>query len=191
VVRQATWLISGGTLEARCVKMVGSKPRPSLTPFACFCSDADLSGSRVTRAIWVGGSSSNLASRYNTRGVYSATSTPGGRYDACAVVDPASGNVLMYGGYDGTSAYFGETFSWNGAAFAWLAGSTSTNQLPVYGSKGASMSASGVGMGGRISPSCWYANGLMYVGFGSTSTVIRRNGAWRSETVWDERRRER
>jgi hypothetical protein len=83
----------------------------------------------------------------------------------------------MYGGVNSGSVYFGEIFSWNGAAFAWVAGSSTSNQLPVYGSKGAAVSAAGIGMGGRTSPSCWYSDGLMYIGFGVTTGSIRRNGA--------------
>jgi hypothetical protein len=136
--------------------------------------------------VWVAGSSSVVAASFGSRGVFSASNTPGGRSYACAVIDPASGNVLMYGGSDPSVLQRGDIWSWNGIGWRWLAGSNMTNPNPVYGSKGVGVSAGGTGMGGRMAPSCWYASGIMYIGFGSTFGPIRRNDLWTYNKTADQ-----
>jgi hypothetical protein len=91
---------------------------------------------------WISGSGSyGPPGVYGTQGAPAATNAPGGRNEALGWID-SSGNLWLFGGsgYDSAGVY-GELndlweFSPTTKMWTWVSGSSSMNQLGVYGTQG-------------------------------------------------------
>ena len=118
---------------------------------------------------WVGGSSTpNPPAVYGTLGVLAAANTPGGRRDPASWTDSAR-NVWLYGGDDVASHIYEDLWEYNPAAnqWAWMGGSTSTNQFASYGTMG--LPAASNSPGSRSGPATWVdKSGNVWLFGGST-----------------------
>lgn len=133
---------------------------------------------------WKGGSNSaNQGGVYGTLGVPAASNVPGARSRAVTWLDGA-GNVWLFGGYgyDGTPllGYLNDLWVFDGTNWTWMGGSSTRDQLGVYGTQGV-----GTGSnipGGRSGAVAWATPaGLWLFGgtaFGETGAVGGLNDLW-------------
>jgi hypothetical protein len=82
---------------------------------------------------WVGGPSTPNGGVYGTKGVADPNNIPGARYDSITWKD-GSGNIWLFGGSAGKM--LNDLWKFDGADWTWVSGSSSTNQLGIYGTKG-------------------------------------------------------
>ncbi|WP_324083638.1 hypothetical protein [Geomonas sp.] len=93
-----------------------------------------------TNWTWVSGDTvTNQFGVYGSKGVPSAGNKPGSRDGAASWTD-SSGNFWLFGGFgyggSGQSGYLNDLWKFNGAAWTWVSGDTTSNQSGVYGVKG-------------------------------------------------------
>lgn len=93
---------------------------------------------------WLTGTASgNPIGTYGTKGVSSATNTPGAKYGAATCTD-ASGNLWMFGGYGqpGVVGYglMNDLWKYNPTTneWTWVSGNNAISSIGVYGTKGVS-----------------------------------------------------
>ena len=90
---------------------------------------------------WMAGSTTqNNFGTYGTQGVASATTTPGGRNNSVGFKD-ASGNLFVFGGNgyaSVSSGYLNDLWKYDISTnqWAWMAGTSGTNQVGNYGTQG-------------------------------------------------------
>ena len=91
---------------------------------------------------WISGSGSyGTPGVYGTQGVPAATNVPGGRNEALGWID-SNGNLWLFGGsgYDSAGVYgeLNDLWEFNPTTkmWTWVSGSSSMNQLGVYGTQG-------------------------------------------------------
>ena len=97
-----------------------------------------------------------------------ATNTPSGRDGAAMAYDPATNQVVLFGGYTG-NGYGQSTWVWNGSS--WTQVNTPTNQTP--GNRGYAMMAYDPTNGGLI-----LFGGQSATGTCTTGTAVNRSGTW-------------
>jgi hypothetical protein len=140
-----------------------------------FCFPSCRRYTRSTRQ-WVllSGSTADIQPVYNTRGVTSASTTPGSRYHVMAAVDPASGLMYMYGGIT-SSGCRGDLFSFSPLTFLWtfIAGTTSLDTIPAYAAGRGVAQPGNSTAGGRNYCSTWFIGGKVFI-WGATG-LQRRN----------------
>jgi hypothetical protein len=61
--------------------------------------------------------------------------SPSARFGATMSYDPATGNMVLYGG-DANGVYVGDTWTWNGTTWAELSPATSPPARPLRGHDG-------------------------------------------------------
>lgn len=135
---------------------------------------------------WVGGPTvGDQLSVPGTKGVAAPTNWPGSR-DSFAMAGNASGRGFLFGGNGCTSAacdgslnvFLGDLWEWDGAAWAWLAGSASaTDEAPVFGTRGVPDAANAPGARARLSGAATPA-GAYWI-FGGDSPGGLRCDLWR------------
>lgn len=143
---------------------------------------------------WVGGSqTADQPGIYGTKGAPSASNSPGSRVLACSWTD-LSGDFWLFGGYGfaSTSAMgdFNDLWEYSNGQWAWMGGSSGTEQAGVYGTLGTSAPANFPGA--RWQSTCWtdsQGNFWLYGGLGIDSTGARGNlgDLWRysnGEWTW-------
>jgi hypothetical protein len=133
---------------------------------------------------WVGGSNvGNLNGVYGTQGTAAPANIPGGRQNAVLWVDP-SGTVWLFGGFgldsiatvtsiNGKNPTLNDLWKFSGGQWTWVSGSTTANDLGMYGTQLTS-SATTV-PGSRWGPVGWTdAKGNLWLfggwGYGSDAT---------------------
>lgn len=136
---------------------------------------------------WVGGSNAvNQTGVYGTRGVATASNTPGARNSAATWVD-SSGDLWLFGGRtdqaQSTSGYWNDLWKYSPATgeWTWVGGSDIEDQQGVYGTKGVA-AASNV-PGARSNATVWTdANGNVWLfggwGHDSAGNVGDLNDLW-------------
>jgi N-acetylneuraminic acid mutarotase len=143
---------------------------------------------------WVAGSSlRDQAGTYGTRGVASASNTPGAREGGVCWSDP-SGNLWLFGGmeYDqfDPGRCMNDLWKFDGASWTWVSGSNTLRQAGVYGTQGTS-SATTV-PGARVGSTGW-ADGSgtfwLYAGYGfdTNASLWYLNDLWKfdgSQWTW-------
>jgi N-acetylneuraminic acid mutarotase len=122
---------------------------------------------------WIkGDTTGNQLSKYGTKGTAAATNNPGGRQGSPSWVDGA-GNFWTAGGVgyanSGVSGRLADIWKYNPAAndWTWVAGDSSVNKVPVYGTKGVADTANTPG--GKSGHVAWIdgaGNVYLFGGFG-------------------------
>ena len=122
---------------------------------------------------WMGGSKTvNQLGVYGTQqGLYPSGNVPGGRAEAVSWSD-GSGNLWLFGGSNG--AFLNDLWEYNPSLeqWRWVGGSSTVNQLGVYGTQGDY--ASGNVPGGRLRAVGWsdsYGNLWLFGGMGYYSAA--------------------
>ncbi len=146
-----------------------------------------------TNWAWMTGTNAlNRPGVYGTQGVPSATNTPGGREGSVSWVD-ANGMLWLFGGATNSATSssgrrLNDLWRFDGTNWAWIAGSNSTNQLGVYGTRGIANPANTPGArDGSVSwtdaaGALWLFGGL---GYGTNTSIGRLNDLWRFDgTNW-------
>jgi hypothetical protein len=103
---------------------------------------------------WVSGSNGSQAGVYGTKGVADPNNVPGSRADAATWVD-SSGNLWLFGGFGGV--LLNDLWKFDGANWTWVSGSSTPNQLGIYGTKG--VTAPGNMPGARYGSVSWIDGG--------------------------------
>jgi Galactose oxidase, central domain len=140
---------------------------------------------------WEGGSNiANQLGSYGTKGTAAPGNIPGGRYRATNWTD-SSGNFWLFGGsgYDSVGTDSGTAalndlwkYSPSTGEWTWMSGSSTGNQLGIYGTKGVA-AASNV-PGGRDAPTGWTDNSgnfWLFGGYGvdSAGNAGELNDLWK------------
>ncbi|WP_263365696.1 kelch repeat-containing protein [Edaphobacter bradus] len=131
---------------------------------------------------WVSGS--NLADQpgvYGTQGVPAPGNVPSGRYEASGWVD-TSGALWLFGGTDGKTGRNGspatftlhnDLWKFSNGQWAWMAGSSATDQAGVYGTQGVASAANTPGA--RVAAATWTtSDGALWL-FGGNARDATRN----------------
>ena len=136
--------------------------------------------------VWMGGSSAISSSgSYGTQGAASAANVPGARLGAAIAVD-AGGDAWLFGGagYDsaGAGGNLNDLWKFDGSQWTWVAGSSTVNAAPSYGTEGTA--APGHTPGARYGASGWLdasGNFWLFGGHGSdpASNVGVLDDLWR------------
>ncbi len=153
------------------------------------CDDTDLSNWDRKCWSWVTGSSaSNALGVYGTKGVAAAANTPGGRSRAATWRD-ASGNLWLFGGLrEGAGDYLNDLWKFDGTNWTWVTGSSASNALGVYGTKGVATASNTPGS--RTGAVSWRdSSGNFWLfggsGFAATGAIGRLNDLWKFDgTNW-------
>lgn len=136
---------------------------------------------------WMGGSNhGGQAGVYGTLGAPTAGNVPGSRSAASGWTDN-SGNLWMFGGHgtdaNGTEGYLNDMWKFNPftSEWAWMAGSSTSDQLGIYGTQG--VSAAGNTPGARERASNWNdVGGNLWLfggaGIGANSAQGYLNDLW-------------
>ena len=135
---------------------------------------------------WIKGAATvNSSGSYGSRGVASASNTPGGRSFSKAWTD-ATGAMFLYAGFGRSgrsNGYFNDLWRYNPVTnqWIWLSGSSLLNQTGIYGTRGVASSTNQPGA--RETPAGWVdAQGDFWMlgGFGNDSTRTGRlNDFWK------------
>jgi alpha-tubulin suppressor-like RCC1 family protein/beta-lactam-binding protein with PASTA domain len=140
--------------------------------------------------IWVSGSNArNQYGVYGTKGVAASDNAPGARYGSISWMD-ASGNLWLFGGSGyavSGSGYLNDLWKFDGDNWTWVSGSSTINQVGVYGTKGAA--ASGNMPGARAYSVSWLdgsGNLWLFGGYGyAASGEGYLNDLWKFDgTNW-------
>ncbi|MCL4809512.1 MAG: hypothetical protein KJ062_17245, partial [Thermoanaerobaculia bacterium] len=141
-----------------------------------------------TNWTWVSGSDrSNRGGVYGTKGVAATGNVPGARAQSLSWTD-ASGAFWLFGGQflSGFSGgYFNDLWRWDGTSWTWIGGSTTPNQVGVYGPLG--VPAAGNGPGARKLSVSWVdPNGNLWLfgGFGIGQSPVDRSLGGRLNDLW-------
>jgi len=131
---------------------------------------------------WVQGSNlSNKSAVYGTKGIASASNTPGSRYNACTWID-ASGNLWLFGGTT-LFGYLNDLWKYDPVsnAWAWISGNNSVNVAGTYGVEGIPSGSNTPGSrSGMVS---WIdGNGKFWL-FGGLSLSGRYNDLWMFDPI--------
>ncbi len=140
-----------------------------------------------TIATWMSGSSSvNQTGTYGTNGTASSTNVPGARRNGISWID-SSGNLWLFGGegYATTTSpdYLNDLWKYNPTTgyWTWMSGSSSTNQVGTYGTKGTASSTNVPGA--RRNSISWIdssGNLWLFGGTGYSATAVSYlNDLWK------------
>jgi len=136
---------------------------------------------------WVGGSSTwNAAGVYGTQGIAATINIPGARENSISWAD-AAGNLWLFGGRFPGPAFGNDLWKYNlaGNTWTWVSGSSTTNAIGVYGTKG--VAAPGNVPGARERSISWIdgaGNLWLFGGFGlDSSTYGDLNDLWKFDVV--------
>lgn len=120
----------------------------------------DLWEYNTATGVWTyvsGSKTANQSGVYGQLGVAAPGNVPGGRQASVSWLD-LSGNFWIFGGYDLDSAgrpdALNDLWEFSGGQWKWVSGSSSVNQLGVYGTQGVT-AATNV-PGARYSAAAWY-----------------------------------
>lgn len=141
---------------------------------------------------WMAGTSTlNVDPVYGVKGVPAPANTPGGRHDTVVWRSP-NGDLWLFGGLrivpPGVAVSMNDLWRWDGAQWAWMAGTTSTNAGGAYGVKGVSDPANTPGS--RTNAAGWTtADGVFWLfgggGYDASGTFGTLNDLWRWDgTAW-------
>lgn len=134
----ATWIDNSGNLW-----LFGGNGRAT-TATAGYLNDLWKYDITTNEWTWISGSNAiNQVGTYGTKGVPTASTTPGGRYDAVTWVDN-SGNLWMHGGnglaVTASGGLLNDLWKFDVLTnqWTWISGSNAINQTCTYGTKGIS-----------------------------------------------------
>jgi hypothetical protein len=107
---------------------------------------------------WVTGSNSaNQKSSYGTKGIASATNTPGARFGAMTWIDTINNELWLLGGqqYTTTTQRINDLWKYSIAnnAWTWVGGDSAANAFGIYGTKG--VTSSSIAPGARQASVTW------------------------------------
>jgi uncharacterized membrane protein len=132
--------------------------------------------------IWIDGANVvNQTGVYGTEGTASPTNIPGARDSAASWTDSA-GNLWLFGGEDRNADLFNDLWEYSSGEWTWISGSSSLNQLGVYGVQGTANAANTPG--GRIDAATWVDTaGNLWLfggkGMATGTTVGNFNDLWK------------
>lgn len=105
---------------------------------------------------WMSGSvGQDQPGTYGTKGVADPDNVPGARQSSVSWID-ASGSFWLFGGWGHSATgagYLNDLWKWDGTAWTWVSGSSTTDQYGSYGTKGTG--APGNGPGARSGSIAW------------------------------------
>jgi N-acetylneuraminic acid mutarotase len=148
----------------------------SLIVLIAFFSNSFVNA-QTTMWTWMKGA--NISDRfgiYGTKGVGSATNTPGARYSSVNWKDK-DGNLWLFGGHgfaaSGASGPLNDLWKYNVTTneWTWISGDSSTNNISIYGVLGTPSSSNKPGA--RRQSTCWTdtsGNFWLFGGYGRTSS---------------------
>ncbi len=85
---------------------------------------------------WVSGANTpDQQGVYGTLGTAAPGNVPGARAGAASWTD-ASGNLWLFGGYDGKRDWFNDLWKYSGGEWTWMSGPNLVDQQGMYGTKG-------------------------------------------------------
>ena len=131
-----------------------------------------------TNWTWVsGGEKIERRGIYGTKGIASATNTPGARYDSMSWTDK-KGNLWLFGGRGYSAGMFGnlnDLWKFDGDNWTWISGVNRMDEPGIYGTKGIADSANVPGP--RYGGVSWIdSKGNLWLFGGIGSTEIRTSG---------------
>lgn len=134
-----------------------------------------------TNWTWVSGNNTfNTLGVYSITGIPSATASPGGRAGAIFWMD-SNGSLWIQGGYGTDGGYNGEMndlWKFDGTNWTVIAGNGTSNQTPVYGTKGI---ASALNTPARVFGSASWVKGGKVWAFGGYVPGGMTNVLWKYE----------